>query len=77
MAHATIKQARLAAAHDGVVELVVSLEYDNGGTSEVSLDPAAGTALMELCGASSLSELAGKSWEAVREALQVSYNRFQ
>ena len=74
---ATIKQARLAAAHDGVVELIVCLEYENGGTSEISLDQVAGAALMKLCAANSLGELTGKSWETVREALQASYNRFQ
>ena len=77
MSSATIKQARLAAAHDGVAELVVCLEYANGGTSEISLDEAAGAALMELCRASSVNELNGQSWELVKEALQVAYNRFQ
>ena len=75
--HATIKQARLAAAHDGVAELIVCLEYANGGTSEISLDQTAGAALMKLCAANSLAELSGQSWELVKEALQVSYNRFQ
>jgi len=74
---ARIKQARLAAAHDGVVELIVCLEYENGGTSEISLDQVAGAALMKICAASSLGELAGQPWEAVKDALQASYNRFQ
>ena len=77
MSQATIKQARLAAAHDGEAELIVCLEYANGGTSEISLDQIAGAALMELCSANSLAELTGQSWERVKEALQVSYNRFQ
>ncbi len=77
MSQATIKQARLAAAHDGEAELIVCLEYANGGTSEISLDQTAGAALMELCAANSLAELTGQSWERVKEALQVSYNRFQ
>ncbi len=77
MSQAIIKQARLAAAHDGVAELIVCLEYANGGTSEISLDQTAGAALMELCAAKSLAELTGQSWEHVREALQISYNRFQ
>ncbi|MEE2783625.1 MAG: hypothetical protein VYE04_09710 [Pseudomonadota bacterium] len=77
MSQTTIKQVRLAAAHDGKAELIVCLEYANGGTSDVSLDQVASAALMELCAANSLAELTGQSWELVKEALQVSYNRFQ
>ena len=77
MAQAKIKQARIAAAHDGVAELIVSIEYENGGISEISLDEMAGAALMKSCEAETLEDLTGQSWETVREALQVSYNRYQ
>ncbi len=76
MPPATIKEVRVAPAHDGVAELIVCLEYDNGGTSEVALDQAAGLALMQACAAHSLEDLKGQPWEKLKDALQVSYNRF-
>lgn len=75
-AFAVISGARLAAAHDGVAELIVELRYDNGGTSEVSLDEVAASALMARCNASTLSDLNGHDWQAVKEALSASWNRF-
>jgi len=77
MTGAVIDQARIAAAHEGVAELVVVLVHDNGGRSEVSLDQLASAALMDACGASHPDQLAGHSWEKVRDALGVSWNRFQ
>jgi hypothetical protein len=74
---ATIQQARIAAAHDGEAELIVRISYDSGGTSEVTLDHMASAALMESCQAETLKDLEGHGWEKIREALQVSYNRFQ
>ena len=73
---ATIKQVRVAAAHEGVAELIVCLEHDNGGMTDVALDQAAASALMQSCNARSLDDLRGHSWEKLKEALQVSYNRF-
>ena len=52
-------------------------EYDNGGTSEVGLDQAATAALMTSCDADTLEDLLGQPWEKVRDALQVSYNRYR
>ena len=77
MKQASIKTVRVAAAHDGDAELVVLVEYGNGGTSEIALDQIASATLMENCSAQSLEELIGHSWEKVREALLVSYNRYQ
>jgi hypothetical protein len=67
----------VAAAHDGDAQLIVNISYENGGTSEVALDQAASAALMETCQVTNLDDLEGHSWEKIREALQVSYNRFQ
>jgi hypothetical protein len=77
MAGAVIKSARVAAAHDGDAELIVNISYENGGTSEIALDQVASAALMESCQVTNLDDLEGHSWEKIREALQVSYNRFQ
>ena len=73
---AKVKTARVAAAHEGVAELIVCIEYPNGGTTEVTLDQMASAALMKSCGAETLADVKGCSWEQVRDALQVSYNRF-
>lgn len=73
---ARIKHARVAAAHEGIAEIIVSIEYDNGGVTELSLDSAAAEALMNSTRATSLDALIGTSWEHVRDALTVAYNRF-
>lgn len=72
-----IDGARLVAAHDGVVELLVTIAYSNGGKSEVTLDSAATDALLRSCDANEVNELLGHSWEKVRDALSHSYNRFR
>jgi len=76
MAPAVIDSVRIAAAHEGVAELVVTLRHDNGGVSEIALDQLASSALLEACDASLPEQLAGHSWEKVRDALSVSWNRF-
>ena len=77
MAEAVIEGARVAAAHEGVAELVVLLKYANGGVSEVALDSMAANALLQACEAEEPAQLIGHSWSKVREALAVSWNRFQ
>ncbi len=77
MESAIIRDVRVAAAHEGIAELVVSIEYENGGTVEVALDQMATSALMDSCNASSIEDVKGQSWDKVRDALQVSYNRYQ
>ena len=77
MESAIIRDVRVAAAHEGIAELVVSIEYENGGTAEVALDQMATSALMDSCNASSIEDIKGQSWNKVRDALQVSYNRYQ
>ncbi|MBL4681427.1 MAG: hypothetical protein JKY88_11990 [Pseudomonadales bacterium] len=72
-----IKEVRLAAAHDGEAELVINIVYPNGAVSEVALDNFACSALFDSCGAKAADDLIGQSWEKVKDALQVSYNRFQ
>jgi len=76
MQEAVIDTARVAAAHEGVAELVVTLRHGNGGTSEVALDHLAADALLAACAATAPEQLAGHSWSKVREALAVSWNRF-
>lgn len=76
MQEAVIDTVRVAAAHEGVAELVVTLKHSNGGTSEVALDQLAADALLQACQASSPEQLAGHSWSKVREAMAVSWNRF-
>ncbi|MEM7219798.1 MAG: hypothetical protein AAF515_15625 [Pseudomonadota bacterium] len=73
---ARIHSARVIAAHDGVAELAVTMIYDNGGTTEVTLDAMASQALMASCAADTLSDLNGHDWRKVRDALSLSYNRF-
>ena len=73
---ATISCVRLAAAHEGSAELIVTVLYDGGGVSDVPLDRYASEALMQACEVEELDQLVGKSWVMVRDALSVSYNRF-
>ena len=73
---ASISAVRVAAAHEGVAELVVSLRHANGGTSEVALDHLAAHALLQSCNVRSPDELPGHSWREVRDALAHSWNRF-
>jgi hypothetical protein len=77
MSEAVISHVRVAAAHDGVAELVVTLTHGNGGTSQVTLDEIATRALLDSCGAGGVDDLLGQSWDKVRDALAVSWNRFR
>lgn len=76
MSAAVISDVRVAAAHDGVAELVVTLRYDNGGESDVTLDEVGAAALLEACGSTATEELIGHGWEKVQHALAVSWNRY-
>jgi hypothetical protein len=71
---AVISGVRLAAGHEGVAEIVVSLTFTNGGQSQVALDHVAGARLMQNCGATQIDELIGQGWEHVRDALAGAYN---
>ena len=71
-----IRAVRLAAAHEGVAEMILEIEFENGSASEVSLDNASGLALMKDCDAETAEDLIGQSWERVRDALTSSYNRY-
>ncbi len=73
---ATISRVRLAAAHEGHAELIVTVLYDTGGITEVPLDRHASDALLQACEVSNPDELIGRSWTAVRDALTQSFNRF-
>ena len=56
---AVISGVRLAAAHEGVAEIVVSLTFTNGGQSQVALDHVAGARLMQNCGATQIDDFFG------------------
>ncbi|XOV88138.1 MAG: hypothetical protein ACFHX7_24800 [Pseudomonadota bacterium] len=71
-----ISRVRLAAAHEGVAELIVDIRFENGGVSEVALDAHSSNALMTACRARTADELVGHSWTHVRDALSASFNRF-
>lgn len=74
---ATITAVRIAAAHDGVAELIVTIDFAGAGRTEVALNEESSAALMTDCGAAVLDDLKGQSWQRVRDALAVSYNRFR
>lgn len=76
MSLAVIREVRIAAAHDGDAELMVTLEYENGGTSLVALDEFAARTLLESCAATSPEGLVGAGWEKVRDALVTSSQRY-
>lgn len=66
----------MAAAHEGIAEMIVEIEYSNGGVAEIALDSASVQALMKSTSASNLKDLEGVSWENVKDALVTAYNRF-
>jgi hypothetical protein len=76
MSDAFISRVQLAAAHDGEAELMVTLQFENGGETPVALDGHAVRALMESCRVEHPDQLVGKGWGHVRDALEVSSNRF-
>jgi hypothetical protein len=76
MSEAVICGVRVAAAHDGVAELVVTLRHRNGVCSDVTLDETASAALFRGCNAVRPEDLEGYGWERVREALLESSCRF-
>ncbi|MBI1238553.1 MAG: hypothetical protein GC199_04350 [Alphaproteobacteria bacterium] len=76
MSEAFIKCVQLAAAHDGEAELIITLEFENGGRSLVTLDECAARNLLEACGIEDPDALTGTSWVRVRDALAASSARF-
>ena len=76
MSGAVIQHIQVAAAHDGVAELIVTLQFENGGRSLVTLDEYATRKLIESSGVESSDELVGTSWEQVRDALAASSARY-
>jgi hypothetical protein len=46
---AKIREVHIAAAHDGEAELLVTLEYANGGRTQVTLDEFAAPHLLSSC----------------------------
>ena len=52
----------------------MSLEFSNGGHSDVPLDQGAGARLLRSCGVDEIDELIGQSWVHVRDAISGAYN---
>lgn len=62
MAGATISEVRIAAAHDGEAELIVTLTFANGGQSLVTLDEFAARSLLASTNASTSDQLIPDSY---------------
>ncbi|MBM4206023.1 MAG: hypothetical protein FJ194_18060 [Gammaproteobacteria bacterium] len=77
MSVAAISAIRIAAAHDGEAELVVTLRHGNGSTSDVILGHVAASELLRSCDTTNPDELLGVGFEKVRDAMLVSSNRYQ
>ena len=76
MSGAVISHVEVAAAHDGVAELIVTLAFENGGRSLVTLDEFATRKLLEASGVETPDALNGLGWELVRDALAASSARY-
>ncbi|MEL7546648.1 MAG: hypothetical protein AAGJ84_08355 [Pseudomonadota bacterium] len=76
MSGAVIQSSEIVAAHDGVAELVVTLKFENGGESLVTLDEYAARWLLEHSNCEHPEALRGQSWELVRDALAASSSRY-
>ena len=70
---AVISRVQLGAAHEGHVELLITLTYSTGGQTVVPLDPTSCAHLMDLAGASQVEELIGTTWQLVRDAIQAAH----
>ncbi len=77
MSGAVINHVQIAAAHDGIAELIVTLEFENGGRSLVTLDEFATHKLLESSGVERPEDLPGTPWELVRDALAAASARYQ
>ncbi|MBR9835024.1 MAG: hypothetical protein GYB42_07505 [Alphaproteobacteria bacterium] len=77
MSGAIIHHVTVAAAHDGVAELIVTLQFNNGGQSLVTLDEHATRHLLKSCGTEDPEALKGVGWEHVRDALAAASARYQ
>jgi hypothetical protein len=70
---AVIKTVSLGAAHEGHVELLVTLRFPTGGESVICLDPISSTRLMDLAGAQQMEDLIGCGWTLVRDAISAAH----
>lgn len=67
---AHIVSAEIVAGHDGEAELSLSIRYENGVVSQVTLDPETGFDVMRACGASDLAGLQGAAWRDIQKRLE-------
>ena len=70
---AVISRVQLAAAHEGVAEMVVA-DVQQWRSVRRCPRSVAGARLMQNCGATQVDELIGQGWEHVRDALAGAYN---
>ena len=70
---AVISSVNLGAAHEGHIELLVTLRFPTGGESVISLDPISSTRLMDLAGAQTMENLIGCGWTLVRDAISAAH----
>ena len=72
---ATVQDAKIAASHDGIAEVLLTIKHANGGLTQVALDYFAISTLMESCQVESIEGIIGTNWDKVRDAIQASHNR--
>ena len=64
-ADAVIIDAEICAGHDGEAELVVSIQYANGGVGTLTLDSDTAFAVMRACGVADVAGLTGRAWRDI------------
>lgn len=74
---AKISAVRIAPAHEGVAELIVTIAYPNGGKTDYPLDELAAQYLFKIAEVDTPEALVNLDWKFVREAITHSYNRHQ
>ncbi len=61
----TIVAAHLAAGHDGLAEVAVTVRYPNGAERGISLPGDVVDAALDRAGISELADLVGRPWTAL------------
>ncbi len=69
MKEAVVLAAEVAAGHDGEVDLVLTLSYENGVVGTVILDADTAFEIMQSCGATSSADLVGRAWHDILKGI--------